>query len=490
MTGSFRTRMRYEKADGLEDGLVGVPERERLGFLLLPAVREGRREFYERSGLWSKIGAATKPSEEVAKELDELGRTYGATVVDRLLGEATRTELTEAVGGALSSILFANQATPSVGFSLLPPDARDAMREVELRVGSPGEAADRRVSEHSVGTQSVAVVGLFTAYVASVREKVLALGLEEPEAHLHPHATRAIVRRLLEGNLPAIVTTHSTAVTDAADPRTIVVLRRVGDATVVRAVPRNRLNDREAAEIKRRVAEAGSEFLFARVVLLAEGPSERLALPIFARQLGWDLDVLGISIAPVGGGAFKLFLKLLGGDALDIPHFVICDNDAAATTLMGHLDDLGRLPAGVQKDDVQASRQAMSTAGYWYWSVGALEAVLLAAGAAPYFVAAIDEIWPGRLDSLMTNWGVSVRDDPAFLERATSSLSKPQIARRVAEMMAAATMPVPDEIRDVLQAVAERALVEARLGNPISTTPRQDGTGPEELAVEESEPGP
>ena len=68
----------------------------------------------------------------------------GQTVVDRLLGEATRTELTTAVAGALSSVLYANQATPSVGFSLLPPDVQDAMREVELRIGTPGEEPERR----------------------------------------------------------------------------------------------------------------------------------------------------------------------------------------------------------------------------------------------------------------------------------------------------------------------------------------------------------
>lgn len=486
--GVFRTRMRYEKADGLEDGFVGVAERERLGFLLLPAVREGRREFYERAGLWSKIGAATNPSDAVAAELDQLGRTYGQTVVDRLLGEATRTELTTAVAGALSSVLYANQATPSVGFSLLPPDVQDAMREVELRIGTPGEEPERRVSEHSVGTQSVAVVGLFSAYVASVRAKVLALGFEEPEAHLHPHATRALVARLLESELPAILTTHSAAVTDAADPRTIVHLRRVADSTAVRAVPTGTLSDTEAAEIKRRVAAAGSEFLFARVVILAEGPSEQLALPIFARQLGWDLDTLGVSVAPVGGGAFRLFLKLLGESSLDIPHFIVCDNDDAAKTLMTHLDELERLPAGVVKTDLEASRPAMRAAGYFYWSAGALEAVLLAGGAAPYFVAAIDEIWPGRLERLMSNWGESARDDPTFLQRATSTLSKPQIARRVAELMALNAVPVPDEIRELLTAVSERALSEARLASPISEASTHDGTDNEAVTVGEPEP--
>jgi hypothetical protein len=181
-------------------------------------------------------------------------------------------------------------------------------------------------------------------------------------------------------------------------------------------------------------------------------------------------------------------LKLLGDKSLDIPHFVVCDNDEAAKTLMTHLDDLERLPAGVLKTDLEASRPAMRAAGYFYWSAGALEAVLLAAGAAPYFVAAIDEIWPGRLERLMGSWGETTRDDPAFLQRATSTLSKPQIARRVAELMAAAAVPVPDEIREVLTAVSERALTEARLASPTPEAATPRGTGGGAVTIEEPEP--
>jgi hypothetical protein len=114
--------------------------------------------------------------------------------------------------------------------------------------------------------------------------------------------------------------------------------------------------------------------------------------------------------------------------------------------------------------------------------------VLLAAGAAPYFVAAIDEIWPGRLERLMSTWGESARDDPAFLQRATSTLSKPQIARRVAELMALNAVPVPDEIRELLASVSDRALSEARLASPISEAPTHDGTDDEAVTVEEPEP--
>jgi putative ATP-dependent endonuclease of OLD family len=201
-----------------------------------------------------------------------------------------------------------------------------------------------------------------------------------------------------------------------------------------------------------------------------------MALPVFAKELGFDLDVLGVSIAPVGGGAFKLFLKLLGPEALDIPHLVVCDNDAAAETLIGHLADLKRLPEGVSRTDLSGSRAPMLAAGYYYWSVGALETVLLNAGAAPLFVEAIEEIWPGRLDSFLKNWGGTDKEDHAFLERAVGKLSKPQIARRVAEKMVATGVAVPGEIKDLLQAVAVRALAEAMPPAKATADPADEET--------------
>ncbi len=478
--GQFRTRMRFEKADGVEDGMVGVAEREVLGFLLLPAVREARREFYERSGLWTKIGAATEVKPEVLKELSDLGRQYGQNVVDRLLGPEVSGSLKDAVAGTLSSVLYAGEAEPLVAFTLLPHDAEDAMREVELQIAAPGQVSAHRVSAQSVGTQSVAVVGLFTAYLESVRSRLLGLGFEEPEAHLHPQATRALVRRLLASGAPTILTTHSTAVTDAVDLRSVVLLRSRGRETIVNAVPDRLINDVEATEIRRRVSEAGSEFLFARVVLLAEGPSERMALPVFAAALGYDFDMLGISIVPVGGGDFKLFLNLLGPDALGIPHFVICDNDDAAKKLVNRLTELGRLPPGVRKDDLLGSRPAMCKGGYYYWSSRSFETVLLKAGAETIFVETIEELWPGRLDSFMTNWKCTNKEDRAFLERACGSLPKPKIARLVVEKMMDTGMSVPNEIKDLIEALVARAKAEARA--PADLSAEREPSGPEPVA--------
>lgn len=463
--GVFRSRMRYEKADGLEDGPVHVAERGEIGFLFLRAVRDGRHEFNERSGLWGKLATALPPTDEVADELARSGEEFASTVLEKVLGSDKREAVATAVSEAMNKVLFAGDAAPNVTFTLMPADPVDALRAVELRVGAPGDAAPKPVAAHSVGTQSVAVVGLFSAYLGAVPHKPLALGIEEPEAHLHPHATRAMVRRLATAGLQTVVTTHSTTVTDAADPRSLVILRRRQGQTVARAVPRGLLSDLEASDLRRRIAEASTEFLYARLVLLTEGPSERAAFPLMAARLGWDFDVLGVSVTAVGGGSFKTFLKVLGPEALDIPHIVVCDNDDAARRLFGHLTDLGRLPNGVDSNDLAGSRLLMAAEGFFYWPDGALERVLIDGGAASQFVATFDEIYPGRLTTLAAQWGhPGPADDQEFLLRAMATgVSKPLVVRRVVERMADDGLEVPAPIVTMLTAVRDRAIAEARV---------------------------
>ena len=44
-----------------------------------------------------------------------------------------------------------------------------------------------------------------------------------------------------------------------------------------------------------------TEAFFAHVVIVVEGPSEREAIPVFARAQGLDFDEHGVSIVSAGG---------------------------------------------------------------------------------------------------------------------------------------------------------------------------------------------
>jgi putative ATP-dependent endonuclease of OLD family len=64
-------------------------------------------------------------------------------------------------------------------------------------------------------------------------------------------------------------------------------------------------------------------------VILVEGPTERAALPIYAKHLSIDFNDLGISVVNANGkenldSLFHLY------SSIDIPVFTVFDNDRGA----------------------------------------------------------------------------------------------------------------------------------------------------------------
>lgn len=464
--GVFRTRLQFQKADGQDDGWVSAEERRALGVLLLHAAREARREFGGRGGLWSRIGAETSITADTETELRDLGSSAGRSLVEGVLGQATTDGLQSAVADLVSKVLYASEPGAAVDFSAFPDDLAEALRQVEMRLATPDQLVAREITDHSVGTQSVAMFALFSAYAAAVGERVVAIAVDEPEAHLHPHATRAVVRGISGIDRQVLISTHSTAVTDASDPRSVVLLRRRGDGVAASSVPVGTLAEDEVRLIQRYIAEVGSDFLFARAILLAEGQSERLALPVFARLLAIDMDSLGISIVPVHGNHFNTFEKLIGPAALGIPYVVVCDRDAARGLVRNALRD--NLVADLDPNDLEAARHEMAEIGRFWWQGGDLEEALLDAGAGRLYVHAIRELYGQAAIDRFVRAAKIEGDvefgDPAFLRRLlpTRIVSKPLLAQRVAELFGEQGFAVPSEIESVLQAVAELATLEAR----------------------------
>jgi putative ATP-dependent endonuclease of the OLD family len=480
--GIFRTRLRFAMSDEKDHGSVSAVEREALGILLLPAIREARHEFGERGGLWPRLGADSEISEVTRADLDQMGLEVGERVVKAILGDAEATQVSESMTGLMSSVLYADEATPTIAYSVTSGDLAQALRDVEVRVTIPSHSQGRRVGDLSVGTQSVAMFGLFGAYAQAAEARLVMVGIEEPEAHLHPHATRAIVQHLGQLGFQTVVTTHSTAVTDAADPRSIVRLRRRGLETTAHSIGPAVLSDSEARAIQRMVADVGSDFLFARAVLLSEGSSERLALPRFAAGLGHDFDILGITVVPVYGNSFRAFARLLGRDGLDIPFARLSDLDAAVRTMKGAVVD-GTLPDGTEQLAPDVARATALPLGVFWWSAGDFEDCLLAAGAGSLYVDAIAEAYGDRhLEGFATASGRQLPADPAsdhaFLKAVLrSKVSKPLLAQRVAELFIERGIALPAEVREVVEYVAELARNEARMATIATAELDAPGSG-------------
>jgi len=230
--------------------------------------------------------------------------------------------------------------------------------------------------------------------------------------------------------------------------------------------------DRERTILERQLQAGAAEVFFSRSIILVEGDSERLALPIFAKAIGIDLDALGITIVPVMGKTYGPLLKMLSHHALGVPWVVLSDGeDNAIRALTNALVEAGYVTDGAVE---QARRQGrlpedvLIPRDCFAFEAGQdFEETLILGGALPEFEAAIAEIiGASALENFIVQKGQAQPEYQArprdghvhdFLKDGRGKDYKPLLARMVAE---AITQQGTDGSR--IPALVVRALTRAR----------------------------
>ena len=205
-----------------------------------------------------------------------------------------------------------------MGVSTLTP--RELLRQFALEVKHLGDPVP--VVRQSSGIAQLSIL-VFALQLAAAQQGTFLL-IDEPEVSLHPHAQRALVRYLQTLDAQTILATHSSALLDRADPRTIVRLKRDGPA--VTAVFPATLTNVEARTLARHTSPQTAEAFYARAVILVEGLSDQYALEALADRRDRDFDAEGISVIPIGGAhTISAYLNLFGPAGFDIPLSGLCD---------------------------------------------------------------------------------------------------------------------------------------------------------------------
>jgi len=170
---------------------------------------------------------------------------------------------------------------------------------------------------------------------------------EEPEAHLHPQLQLSLFKALKVQNIQTILTTHSTHITSSADLRSYVILTQVGSPAVASAVPAidGDLQENEVKDLERYLDSTKSNLLFARKVILVEGPAELFLIPALIKQVhGIDLDREGISVIPIYGIHFWVYARLFSKSCLPKKCAIITDGDLSPSDANPGLEGEDDLP--------------------------------------------------------------------------------------------------------------------------------------------------
>lgn len=212
-----------------------------------------------------------------------------------------------------------------------------------LRVLPEETGQVRTFEELGSGQEQLLALAFAYAYAKAFYGGIVLI-IEEPEAHLHPLAQQWLarkIRQMAKDGLQVVLTTHSPAFVDLLDLEGIVVVRKVDNATTVKQLTAQELAEycvQYGADSNRTnphtvlpfyASSATQEVLsglFAKKVILVEGQTEFLSLPIYLAKIGLDVSKMGIAVVPVmGKGNLAKWWRFF--TAYDMPVFLTFDND-------------------------------------------------------------------------------------------------------------------------------------------------------------------
>jgi putative ATP-dependent endonuclease of OLD family len=292
----------------------------------LNALRDAAQEFKPTAKFWRPFVRSLNMDAARKSELETALNTLNKQVID---AHASFGAIRERLGKITEMIPLHNQDPVSI--QAIPDKMFDVLSRAQVMLTS-ATGADIPLGRHGEGTQSLAVVCLFGAFLSSKLAETYTgyaspiLAIEEPEAHLHPSAARATADILRDMGGQKIITTHSGDVVSGAPIGSMRRLHRKNGAISVNQVNETMFDDEEMRKIKYHVLATRGNLFFARCWLLVEGESDRIIFERCAMARGYDIMRHGIHCIEYSQSNLSTLLKL--ANQLGIGWLVVADGDS------------------------------------------------------------------------------------------------------------------------------------------------------------------
>ena len=322
-------------------------------FFYLQSLRDIKKELSVTTSFWGKIKNHLNnefKEEENIELKDLLDKIHNLDFSNNKSFKMLLDNLKE----IKNNLKISNKSSDVVFLNAFPQNTWELFENLDIYLKNPDSNLTISISEHGEGIQNIIYLLIFKAYIEIILPNYLEnkdvtpiIGIEEPEAHLHPHLQKSLFHEILEIKGQKIISTHSPYLVEQSEIYNYVIFNLNGGISDVKKVPYYKpsfnyrpnlpkeayennkfFTDGEEIMIKRYIQFKNPDLLFSSVFILCEGDSEKIFIEKIAPYYFKDKRIfgrLGVSVISCDGQTYSPFLKISNKESLGLKWVIFSD---------------------------------------------------------------------------------------------------------------------------------------------------------------------